>query len=171
MCFVQFYFIHSFTCITAKCFCEIVSICHRLLLVTGNKRVLNGTTMQTKKEKPHEPKWKDTRKYCTACTVILKRALSNQFSVIFDYFVAWFLKLPKINNPSFTWLPVVWKQFRKSEIETQISSLKFGPSLWKSVFLQFLSEWAHVYIVNGTSTWHCCQWCSVIHHQTLNNVC
>lgn len=120
--------------------------------------------MQTKKkQKPHEPKWKDIRKYCT---VMWKRALSNQFSVILAYFVVWFLKLPKINNPSFTWLPVVWKQFRKSEIETQISSLDYGPGQWKSVFLQFLLEWAHVYIVNGTSAW-----CSVIHHQTLNNVC
>lgn len=43
--------------------CQFV-ISYYLLFVTGNKGVLNDTTMQTKK-KPHELKWKDRTPYCT----------------------------------------------------------------------------------------------------------
>lgn len=67
--FVQFYFIHSSVCITAKCFWEIVSICHRLLLVTSNKRVLSDATMQTKRTA--WAKAKGYPKYCTDVLTVL----------------------------------------------------------------------------------------------------
>lgn len=59
-----------------------------------------------------------------------------------------FWNQPKINNPNVAWLPVVWKQFRISEIEIQSSSQAYGNQFF--VLFNSFQNGQHVYIVNRT---------------------